>query len=88
MSAQAVLLLALQASIFLTVLTIGMNASGADLRSVFSNTSRLVRALLALNVLRRPASAEHDHSAFDLNPPGCRPRSEVMPWSRHRRRGT
>ena len=51
MSMQALLLFALQASIFLTVLTTGMNTSGADLRNVFGNPPRLVRALLTLNVL-------------------------------------
>jgi BASS family bile acid:Na+ symporter len=67
MSVQAALLLALQASIFLTVLTIGMNTSGADLRSVFSNPSRLLRALLALNVLG-PVVAVLVCKMFSLHP--------------------
>jgi BASS family bile acid:Na+ symporter len=67
MSIQVALLFALQLSIFLTVLTIGMNTSGADLRSAFSNPSRLARALLALNVLG-PIVAVLVCKTFSLHP--------------------
>ena len=51
MSTQALLLLALQASVFLTVLTVGMRVEPADLPYLFSKPSRLIRTLFALNVL-------------------------------------
>src|SRR5262245_47362188 len=51
MSTQTLILLALELSIFLTMLTIGMGSSGADLRSLLGQPSRLVRSVVALNVL-------------------------------------
>jgi BASS family bile acid:Na+ symporter len=51
MDVQILLMLALQASIFATMLTIGMATSGTDLRYLLSQPSRLVRSLLAMNVL-------------------------------------
>lgn len=51
MSLQAILFLALQLSVFLTVLTIGMETTGSDLRYVLSKPARLFRALLAINIL-------------------------------------
>jgi BASS family bile acid:Na+ symporter len=51
MSIQSLLFLALQASVFLTVLTIGMGTSPADLRYLSSKPARLFRSLLVMNVL-------------------------------------
>lgn len=51
MTTQELLVAGLQASIFLTVLTIGLGASAADLRCVLTRPRRLIRALLVLNVL-------------------------------------
>ena len=67
MSLQVLVLLALQLSVFLTVLTIGMGTSRADLRYVFSRPPRLVRALLALNVLG-PIVAVLVCRTFSLHP--------------------
>src|SRR4029453_5521031 len=51
MSIQALVFLTLQASIFLTVLTGGLGTAGPDLRYVLSKPSRLLRSLIAMNVL-------------------------------------
>jgi BASS family bile acid:Na+ symporter len=67
MSIQAVLLLALQASIFLTVLTVGMRVAPGDLSYVLSNPSRLSRSLLVLNVLG-PVVAVGVCETFSLHP--------------------
>ncbi len=64
---QTLLLVALQASVFLTVLTIGMGTSGADLRYVLGNPRRLIRSLLALNVLG-PIVAVVVCQLFSLHP--------------------
>lgn len=64
---QTVLLVALQLSIFLTMLTIGMGSSTSDLRSLLSQPSRLVRSLVAINVLG-PAIAIAVCKAFSLHP--------------------
>jgi BASS family bile acid:Na+ symporter len=67
MTIQTLILLALQVSIFLTVLTVGMGTSGADLRYVFSTPSQLVRSLLAMNVLG-PVAAIMVCKVFSLHP--------------------
>jgi BASS family bile acid:Na+ symporter len=67
MSIQTLILLALQASIFLTVLTVGMSTSRADLGCVLGKPSQLVRSLLALNVLG-PAVAIVVCKTFRLHP--------------------
>lgn len=67
MNIQTIVLLALQASIFLTVLTIGMATSGEDLRCVFSKPPRLLRSVLALNVLG-PIVAVLVCKTFSLHP--------------------
>ncbi len=67
MSIQALLFLALQASIFFTVLTVGMGTSGGDLRYVLSQPSRLVRSLVAMNVLG-PIVAVLVCEMFSLHP--------------------
>lgn len=67
MSIQTILLVAVQASIFFTVLTIGMGTSGADLRYVLGDPRRLVRSLLAMNVLG-PVIAILVCKMFSLHP--------------------
>lgn len=67
MTLQSLLFLALQASIFLTVLTIGMKTSGAELRSLLRQPSRLIPALLAMNVLA-PVIAITICKVFSLHP--------------------
>ncbi len=49
------------------MLTIGVGSSGADLRSLFSQPSRLVRSLVAINVLG-PAIAIAVCKTFSLHP--------------------
>lgn len=67
MTLQSLLFLALQASIFLTVLTIGMKTSSDELRYLLSKPSRLVRALLAMNVIA-PVIAIAICKVFSLHP--------------------
>jgi BASS family bile acid:Na+ symporter len=67
MSVQTLVLVALQASIFVTVLTIGMGTSGADLRCAFERPARLARSLVAMNLLW-PAIAIAVCKAFSLHP--------------------
>lgn len=67
MSMQTLLMVALQLSIFLTVLTIGMRTSGADLRYVFRQPALLARSLFALNVLW-PIIAVVVCKTFSLHP--------------------
>jgi BASS family bile acid:Na+ symporter len=45
------IVIALKTSIFLAVLALGMRATPADLRYLLSNPSRLVRSLVAMNIL-------------------------------------
>lgn len=51
MSIEALITVVLGVSIFLAVLTEGMVVSGADIRYLFSQAARLVRTILAMNVL-------------------------------------
>jgi BASS family bile acid:Na+ symporter len=51
MTGQGLLLAGLRASIFLTVLTIGLGTSSADLRYLLGKPPRLLRALLTMNVI-------------------------------------
>ena len=67
MSSQTLILVALQFSIFLSMLTMGMGTSAADLRSLMSQPSRLVRSLVAINMLA-PAIAIAVCKAFSLHP--------------------
>jgi BASS family bile acid:Na+ symporter len=67
MSIETLVLVALQASIFLTVLTIGMGTSGADLRYVLGRPALLARSLVAMNVLA-PAVAIAVCKTFSLHP--------------------
>ena len=60
-------LVALQLSIFLSMLTIGMGSSVSDLRSLLGQPSRLARSLVAINVLG-PAIAIGVCKAFSLHP--------------------
>ncbi len=67
MNIQSLLMLALQASVFLTVLTIGMATNVVDLRHLLRTPSKLVRSLLAMNVLA-PAIAIVVCKTFSLHP--------------------
>lgn len=67
MSIQSLILLGVTLSIFLTVLTIGVRASPADLRCAFSRPSLLARSLLAMNVLE-PLIAIVVCKLFSLHP--------------------
>lgn len=67
MSIQSLIMLGLTLSIFLTVLTIGVQAAPADLRCVFSRPSQLARSLLAMNVLG-PIVAVAVCKIFSLHP--------------------
>src|SRR5262245_37395064 len=67
MSIQTLILLALNLSVFLTMLTIGVGSSGADLRSLASQPSRLIRSLVAINVMG-PAIAIAVCKTFSLHP--------------------
>src|SRR5512138_905299 len=51
MNIQSLILAGITLSIFLTVLSIGMRVAPGDLQCVLSNPPRLVRALLAMNLL-------------------------------------
>jgi BASS family bile acid:Na+ symporter len=67
MSIQSLIPLGLTLSIFLTVLSIGMQVAPADLRYVLSRPSRLVRSLLAMSVLA-PIIAVTVCKMFSLHP--------------------
>ncbi|HEY0938549.1 MAG TPA: bile acid:sodium symporter [Steroidobacter sp.] len=67
MSIQTLVMLGLTLSIFLTVLTIGMRVLPADLSCVLSRPSRLIRSLLAMNVLW-PLVAVIVCKTFSLHP--------------------
>ena len=67
MSFKEIVPIAMQASVFLTVLTVGMETSAAALRSLFGQPSRLVGALLAMNVFG-PIVAVLICSMFSLHP--------------------
>jgi hypothetical protein len=67
MSTQALLFLALQASVFLTVLAVGMRIEPADLTSLLSRPGRLARSPFALIVLAR-AIAISVCKTFSLHP--------------------
>jgi BASS family bile acid:Na+ symporter len=64
---KTLLLLALQASIFLAVMTVGMRVEPGDLVSLFRTPSRLVRSLLVLTVLA-PVVAIAVCKWFSLHP--------------------
>src|SRR5262249_8233410 len=59
--------LALKASIFLNVFSLGLNASPQDATALFRNPGRLARALLPMYVVM-PLFAAALASAFDLYP--------------------
>jgi BASS family bile acid:Na+ symporter len=59
--------LALTASIFLAVLAVGMRVAPADLRYLLSNPSRLMRSLVAMNILA-PIIAVMVCRTFSLHP--------------------
>jgi BASS family bile acid:Na+ symporter len=67
MSIQTLLLLALQASVFLSVLAIGMRVEPADLPSLFRQPGRLARSLLTLFAVV-PAIAILVAKTFSLHP--------------------
>lgn len=67
MSIQTLIMLGLTLSIFLTVLTIGMRVTPADLSCVLSKPPQLVRSLLAMNVLW-PLVAVIICKTFSLHP--------------------
>ncbi len=67
MSIQALILFGVTASIFLAVLAVGMRVAPADLLYVFSKPSRLLRSLLALNVVG-PVVAVIVCKTFSLHP--------------------
>jgi len=63
----AVILLALKASIILSVFAIGLKATFADATFLFRRTRHLIRALLSMNVLM-PLTALAVGAPFDLHP--------------------
>ncbi len=67
MSIQGLLLVALQASIFLMVLGVGLRVAPGDLAYLFEKPARLVRVLLAINVLA-PLVAVAVCKTFSLHP--------------------
>jgi BASS family bile acid:Na+ symporter len=67
MSLQALLVLGINASIFLAVLVVGMRVGPGDLLHVLSRPSQLARALLALNVVG-PVVAVLVCKTFSLHP--------------------
>ena len=67
MSIEMLVLLAIQASVFLTVLAVGIRVEPADLPSLLRTPSRLIRSLLVLNVLT-PVLAILVCKTFPLHP--------------------
>ncbi len=67
MSIQSLVVFGLTVSIFLAVLAVGMRVVPADLNCVLSRPSRLIRALLAINVLA-PIIAVVVCKTFSLHP--------------------
>jgi BASS family bile acid:Na+ symporter len=68
MDAKQIILLALQASIFLTVFSFGLEARFSDILSIVRRPGMLARALLAMFVIM-PLVAVLMVSSFDLRPP-------------------